>query len=254
MTAEVMNSDQYSLLLFCEQMFLMTGRLPDESTCAAAGHSGAVYKKCIKLPVFNLGLSQRGIRPYNELRGDGSVSRQLSPEQLQAANIILDQNDNRSRKKKLSDLKIPTERWETWLRDPAFQEYLHVRGEAVLGDHSHDAMLSLVKRVQVGDIAAIKYYHEITGRFIPSRERGVDPQQVLLRVMEIIQRRVGDPQVQMLIADDLIELAKESSSQFQGTPLVSQLRPVGTRPREIESHVVYSEPPITQAESSAMEM
>lgn len=252
MTSKPLSEDEYALATFCEQMYLMYGRLPDESTCTAAGHTSTVYKKSIKLPLFNLYFVQRGIRPYNELDNKGNVSQQLSPEQLQAANVILNQTDNRSRKKKLNDLRISPEKWETWLRDPAFQNYLRVRGEAVLGDHSHDAHLGLVERVQSGDLAAIKYYNEITGRFIPAKDKGIDVQSILLRVMEIIQRRVGDGDVQLQIADDLIELAKESSGQFNGVPLVAQLRPDGP-PRVLEIETFsYSDAPITKAE--AMEM
>lgn len=248
--AAPLNPEQYALVTFCEQMYLMTGQLPDEATCKQAGYDSATFKHCLKLPVFNLALSQRGIRPYNELDSSGNVSQALSPEQLLVANTILNQSDNRSRKKKLADLHVSADKFETWLRDPAFQRYLSVRGEALLGDHGFDAHLALVERVQAGDVSAIKYFNEITGRFIPAKDKGLDVQSILLRVMEVIQRRIVDGNIQMLIADDLIEIAKESSGQFNGVPLVGRLRPEGQVIEVEVSRPDYKPAPLSMLESN----
>jgi putative insertion element HTH domain-containing protein len=131
----------------------------------------------------------------------------LSPIQLIAVNTMLDLVDTRSEKKKLQDLGISTQQWQMWLRDPTFSNYLHTRAENLLGDHSHEAHLALIDKIRMGDINAIKYYNEMTGKYVAQTSSGTgttqltDFKQLLIRILEIINDEVDDQRVAFNIAE-----------------------------------------------------
>jgi hypothetical protein len=151
----------------------------------------------------------------------------LSPLQLIAVNTMLDLIDQRSEKKKLQDLAISSVTWQTWLKDPVFSKYLHERAEAMLGDHQHEAQLALLDKIRMGDINAIKYYNEMTGRYVPQTNTGTgttqltDFKQLLIRILEVINDEVEDSEVAFRIADrfrGLIGIQAMANQMLPSTP------------------------------------
>jgi hypothetical protein len=112
-----------------------------------------------------------------------------------------------------------------WLKDPNFKGYLTARAEAMLGDVQYEALLSLIDKVLGGDLKAIQYYHEITGRYIPATvqttsSNATDMQNMIVRIIEIIVDEVTDPAEALRIADRLKALVMGNQ--------VAGLLPVGT--------------------------
>lgn len=215
----MLTNKDHDLLNYMEQVWLTDGYLPTEEKCVQVGvTTKSHYKKCMESTDFRHALIARGISIGSNEHGV------LTEEQLVVANAMLDLRDNRSQSKKLKELNVPTQKWEAWLRDPAFQSYLRTRAENLLGDNSHEAHLALVDRVRSGDVSAIKYYNEITGRYVPGLKDTVDAQAIIMRILEIIQMRVKDTELQALIADDLLALARANTnsaavgSSILGTP------------------------------------
>lgn len=216
--------DEYELLTFTEQYFLAKGEHPNEAIAEQFNYDKKLFRSCVKNELFNKALAERGITPYIALNADGSTKWTLTPQQLRVANCILNLTDNRSKKKKLTDLGIPSNTYESWLRDPNFTGYLRARGEALLGDIAHEAHQGLAENVRRGDLASIKYFNEITGRYVPAAEgKGVDVRSLLIQVIEIIQVEVADLPTQQRIADKLIAIAKGSAGvpQFNGQPTIA---------------------------------
>ncbi len=203
---EALTSSDKELVSFFEQIWFLNGILPTRDTCVKAGFGGVTFDRAIKKTVFKEALERRGIVS----KENPSV---LTPEQLTCANVMLDLRDNRSQRKKLSELNVTTAKWEGWLRDPHFRQYLQTRAENLLGDNLHESHLALVDRVRSGDIGAIKYYNEITGRYVPSANEKVDVNGVLMKVLEIIQRHVKDGVQLDAIARDFMLLADTSGVQ-----------------------------------------
>lgn len=205
-----LSEKEFELLAFMEQEYLLNGAPPTKDRVLATGlFSSQQYDKALKSSSFRTALLDRGI----SLRGlagtpGGGV---LTEEQLVAANVMLDLTDNRSRKKKLMDLGIPTTRWEGWLRDPVFQSYIRTRSENLLGDNIHESHLALIDRVKSGDINAIKYFNEITGRYVPNAADKADVNAVLMMVLEVIQRHVRDPEALSNIGDELVMIGRANA-------------------------------------------
>lgn len=205
-----LTDEEYRLLAYIEQEYLLHGAAPTKDVVAATGlFTSSFYDKCLKKVNFRHAMLNRGI----SLRGlDGEPGGGiLSEEQLVAANTMLDLTDNRSRKKKLMDLGISTAKWEGWLRDPVFQSYIRTRSENLLGDNLHESHLALVDRVKSGDINAIKYFNEITGRYVPNATDKADVNAVLMMVLEVIQRHVVDPRALSAIGDELVSIGKSNA-------------------------------------------
>ena len=210
-----LSEKQFDVINYIEQEWLLGNglcsgaKLEEKGLCTAASFSAWMGEEG-----FRRNLLARGIT----LEDRNGV---LTDAQLTAANIVLDLTDNRSLKKKLADLKVPTQLWESWLKDVGFQNYLRQRAEGLLGDNVHSAHLALLDRVRSGDTGAIKLYYEITGRYNPNRGDSVDLAGLIMRVIEIIQRHVSNNDEVTAIAEDLITLA-----QGVGIGVGSSQRPI----------------------------
>lgn len=167
----------------------------------------------------------------------------LTPLQLIAVNMMLDLIDQRSEKKKLQDIGVSTAQWQMWLKDPTFAKYLHQRAEAMLGDHQHEAQLALLDKIRMGDINAIKYYNEMTGKYkpetasSPSTNMVTDFKQLLIRILEVINDEVNDPTVAFKIAERFKSLI---SMQFMANQLTDQaiVQPEVAPARELSPRLI----------------
>lgn len=200
-----LSEKQFDVINFVEQEYLLNGAIPTAARVASLGLvNEKKYTEWLADPEFRRNLVARGISPSVV---DGNDKGILTEEQLTVANVMLDLTDNRSRKKKLADLKISTQKYEAWLRDPAFQHYLRTRAENILGDNLHESHLALLDRVRAGDMSAIKYYNEITGRYIQNNGDSIDLAGLLMRILEIIQKHVSNNDEVAKIADEMLTLA-----------------------------------------------
>ena len=202
----------YKLVDLLEQFWLIHGKVPLLEEVESWGVDGDFYKRNMVNKNFRSQLIERGVGIEN-LDDPKLVDWALDEKQLAAANIMLDLLDNRSRKRKLSDLDISTQEYASWLRDPAFRNYLRQRSETLLKDNMHEAHLSLLDRVRMGDTNAIKLYYELTGRYIPASARAgqIDPMELITNIMEAIQRHVTDKDVLNLLGTELISMTAASA-------------------------------------------
>lgn len=172
---------------------------------AALDERGIIFKPKLLEPV---GLTE----PKNEPFTKPKPAPKLNHLQLIAANVLLDLTDTRSDKKKLADLGIKSGTYQAWLRDPEFSGYLRHRAESLIGDIEHEAMLSLADNVRAGKMDAIKYYHELIGRYTPANHNNsggsnVDYQNLIVRIIEIVIDEVDDPESALRISERLRGLA-----------------------------------------------
>lgn len=206
-----MDNDKYELLCLIEQLYFQNGSIPTKEYLVNLGITAKFYDKCIKDKAFRDGLLERGIRLTSIEGVDLTDWRNfaLTEEQLTVANVLLDLTDQRSRAKKLSELGISTAKYQAWLKDSAFQSYLRARAEGALDDNQHEAHLALIDRVVSGDVNAIKYFNELTGRYVQSKDSNLDVMSVLMRVVEIVQKHVKDPVALAAIGNELINLSDD---------------------------------------------
>lgn len=200
--------------------FGLHGEIDKPAISAEYGYSPEELNDLLNKPHIRTALDERGVKldrppvgldalPVGKVTQPTIKAPKLSPKQLIVANMMLDLTDNRSDKKKLQDSGVSTSQYQMWLRDPAFSEYLRERAEGLIGDIQHEAMLSLADNVRAGKMDAIKYYHEMTGRYVQQSTAAaaggsnVDFQNMVIRIVEIIIEEVDDPAVANRISDRL---------------------------------------------------
>lgn len=229
----MLSDAQDEFLNFLEQYWFQYGFIPSKERASDPDLAidPKLYDECFLNAEFrkqclDRGISLRGLEVVPENNSvTGWKEYMLTEEQLTVANVLLDLTDTRSSKKKLQDLGVPTARYQSWLRDPSFQNYIRSRAESTLGDNQHEAHLALVDRVRSGDMSAIKYFNEITGRYVATADRGnnVDVTMILIRTLEIIQRYVSDAAIQEAIATEFLQLSepvqRTAPKVIQGTPV-----------------------------------
>ena len=208
-------TEEEEFLNFLEQYWYTYGSVPTRARAEELGITNKLWDDSFKNGEFRKqclerGISLRGLELDLDLPPEPIWRQQmLTEEQLTVANVLLDITDTRSAKKKLQDLGISTAKYQSFLKDPTYQDYIQSRAESMLGENQHEAHIALVDRVRSGDMSAIKYYNEITGRYVPSRgESNINVTLILMQMLEIIQRHVRDLGTQELIAQEFLALSE----------------------------------------------
>jgi hypothetical protein len=156
---------------------------------------------------LNTFITRQEVRISLESRGIPLIDgRDLSVEQITVINLMLNMSDTRSERKKLADSNISPRVWEGWKRDPKVRAYMLSRTEDILSGAIPDAHLALVERVRSGDMGALKFYYEMTGRYT-GQNAGMDPKVLLTRVFDIIAKHVQNPIILQAIASEFQLLA-----------------------------------------------
>lgn len=178
------------------------------------GYEKADYEALASNELVIKALEDRGISgkhfiPLNELNGPVGTRAKLTPIQLIVANSMLNLTDTRPPKKKLQDAGVSPYQYQAWMKDPDFKQYMVDISEGLLNDVQHEVLLSLIDRATAGDMKAIEYYMEMTGRYVkqtvsnPQANSAQDFQQMIVRIIEIVVDEVDNPNTAARISDRL---------------------------------------------------
>jgi hypothetical protein len=152
---------------------------------------------------FQRALVDRGIRvsadPGLSLRQEMFLQAYLNPLNLRTPQVLAKQ------------MKISLSELDGWLRDKEFASVFAAKSEANLAKYLPLADQALGQLVQSGDMKAITFLNQLTGRFDPSQRGAVDVGAVLLQVQDIVLRHVRDPITKRNIARELMALAQGNS-------------------------------------------
>lgn len=127
----------------------------------------------------------------------------LTEEQSMALLLLSDPTDRRMTSTKLKQVGISMAKYHAWMRQPLFSTLLRERSEQNLGDAIPTALNRLVGNAEAGDQRAIEKLLEVTGRHNPQASELQNARQVILTLVEIILKRVLDPEVRREILSDL---------------------------------------------------
>lgn len=138
----------------------------------------------------------------------GSV---LTPEQILVANLELSLFDKRSIRTKLEEIRkaginITLVQFESWRRDPAYQEYLTQRSKALFENIESEAIRKLYENVSNNDMKAIQMALEMTGKYQKVVGLNINLEALSAKLIEIIVRHVDDPEIIDAISEELGEL------------------------------------------------
>jgi hypothetical protein len=146
-------------------------------------HSSKFYEECLRV---------RGITR------DVAV---LTDKQVAAISLITNFSDTRPNAAKLTAIGVTPEEYNGWLSNPEFKKELTNRADDILDNVYPEAQAALAKKVKTGDITALKFYYEITGR--AQSPEVVNMKLTMIRVIEAIQKHVKDPEILQAIASEI---------------------------------------------------
>jgi hypothetical protein len=131
----------------------------------------------------------------------------LSSEQLKCIAIVTDPTRKGGLKSRLREAGIPYPTYQSWMVQPEFRDSVNKLAERILENSFADVNTGLVEAATKGDVAAVKFYYELTGRYDPANKQVMDVMSVLAQVVEIIQRHVSDPKILESMANELTMLS-----------------------------------------------
>ncbi len=153
---------------------------------------------------FQRSLQDRGIattkNPNLTLRQETFLQTYLNPMNLKPPQIIAKQ------------LKISIPELDGWMRQKHFAEAMSAKSEENLRKFLPLADQALGQLVQSGDMKAITYVNQMTGRFDPNARQSIDIVALLLAVQDIVLKHVRDPITKRNIARELMAMAQGQHS------------------------------------------
>ena len=190
--AAAVAADRQGLFLECQVVLDQDASLDKEGVELVWGSSK-----------FQRALSDRGIKttanPNLTLRQETFLQAYLNPLNLLTPQVLAKR------------LKISSSELAGWLNQKEFAHAMKVKSEENLQKFIPMADAALGQLVQQGDMKAITFVNQLTGRFDPNARQQLDVPSLLLQVQDIVLRHVLDPVVKRNIARELIALASGQS-------------------------------------------
>lgn len=190
-----LSTEQLRLVNYIEQHWQRHGKFPLIPTLEN-NFPGAAQD--VAEPHVVAALVNRGVK----VPKPDAIPDELTEEQVTAVSLILDWTDHRSHNTKLRSIGVTPTKYQGWLKNPVFKEYLHSLSAQSLDDALNVAHEGLVKATAKGDVNAIKFYMELTGRFSSDTGQSQNFRVMIQRMVETIQRHVKDQDTIRLIAAD----------------------------------------------------
>lgn len=143
--------------------------------------------------------SRKGLRPRKTQR--------LDERQIAAIHTLLNTADNRSMQRKLSDLGIAEVTFQGWLKNKKFMEYYRTQAESMLQEGLPAAHVALIQQAAKGNLRAIEFYYKLTGYFTGAESEELMNMKLFIhKIIEIIQKKVDDPEVLKSITGEMLLL------------------------------------------------
>jgi hypothetical protein len=199
-----LTANELTLIGYIEERWHATGKFP-RAEVLKERFDIDVKELLAEKETFRLALVNRGIKYPNydliDLQLDG-----LTNEQVAAIITMVNFDDKRPRATKLKEMGISVVKWNGWMKERAFVDYLQDLSSRHFQDALDKAHEGLMRSVERGDTNAIKLYMELTGRHTPggvgSGATAENVKIILQRVVEVIQRHVKDPETLRAIGID----------------------------------------------------
>jgi hypothetical protein len=134
----------------------------------------------------------------------------LSSEQAYVLTLLTDPSDRRDLTKKLQAARVSYGKFRSWMRQPLFSATLSELSNQMLRDNMASVDNALVQQALRGNLNAIQYFHQLTGRFDPNQQAAMEVSSILNAVVEIISTHVKQPETLTAISQDVTKLAMDA--------------------------------------------
>lgn len=152
---------------------------------------------------FQRALADRGIKttsnPNLTLRQETFLQAYLNPLNLLTPQVLAKR------------MKISLNEIDGWMRQKEFAAAMEAKASDNLKKYIPMADAALGQLIQQGDMKAITFVNQLTGRFDPNAKQNIDIPGLLMQVQDVILRHVREPEIRRNIARELIALANGQS-------------------------------------------
>lgn len=123
------------------------------------------------------------------------LSGGLTTKQIALLDNLSDISDKMSLNTRLRKLKISPIEFRGWLQNPEFNKVYKQFGEGAMHNAIPLAKVQLAKRMEGGDLAAIKFGFEVTGEYNANDRKQVDAQRLVQIIFDVIEEEIKDPEL-----------------------------------------------------------
>jgi len=216
---EFLTNEFLDMMHFVERFHATRGKPPSDDDLMRRFNVAQPLIEEFKIdPLVQKSLRARGINyPHAE--------DILNDRQLAAIAVMTNYVDKRSDEKKLRDIGISTREFATWMLDDDFSRYLQERAERMFIGAQHEAHMGLIKGMRNGNVASVKLFNEMSGRFNPDQEHQFNIRLLMSGIIEILQKHVRDPITLHKIANEMMNLAARESPNELGRGVPGRFAP-----------------------------
>lgn len=211
--SKLMSKDEWDVLCAVEEHHMRRGKFPSIRTITNKTQvSQGRISEILKNPVFQTALENRGIewRPVS--------SDLLSPDQIATIQVLLDVSDRRTIKDKLKALGVAPSKYYGWKKQPKFIEAYREASEALYGESLPEVHRSVIQEAVNGSYQHQKLMLAISGRWDEKRQNEqLNVRYILMKVLEIIQVHVSDPEKLQAIAGEFETLLNPETPAITAT-------------------------------------
>lgn len=194
-----LTDEQLAIVSYVDQVWWSQtpNRLPtDEKIAEATKLDIKRVKAAWKVEAVRQSLMMRGV---NLTQAEDEVV--LTAQQILCANMLLNTQDKSSIRQKLEQINVTTTQYQGWLANPAFKKYLKNRAEFIFAGAEPNALLGITRAVESGDLKAIQFYLEVTGRYNPKLQIEVNVDTIISRVVDVVSRYVSADVMERIAMD-----------------------------------------------------
>lgn len=159
--------------------------------------------------IYDGGENQKKFEATLALKGILKKGSGLTYDQMRALRYLTDVTVRGTLETRLKHLDISWERFQNWQRDPKFNSQFKRISEEVLDQAQPLVMMELTRQGVRGNLEAIKYFHQITGRY-DGAISAADLQAFLNGLIEILQFEVKEEETLRSIGHKLAKLRRET--------------------------------------------
>lgn len=194
-----LNGTELAAINFIEQTWLFSGEWPSiKEILARPGLARFSLSDALADPIFVSALNNRGVDIPNLVKSSSvekTQSSDLTPAQVACIMSLTNFHDRRSQAAKLKDLGISSTQYRGWIKNKSFKNFLHNASTTNFEDSLDHAHAGLMTAVDKGDVNAIKFYLEMTGRYNSAQDNPEiqNLKIVMAKLFEAIQRVITDP-------------------------------------------------------------
>lgn len=158
-----------------------------------------VIGRIMETPEFVNAIRNRGV-PWASEAG-------LTTRQMLALSVMTDPTNKKNPAAKLRTVGVTYAEYRAWQRNPAFKAKLERIINNMVGDHISDMQVALVNKATNGDLNAIKFVYEMTGKYDPASKEVVQLRALVASLLEILSKHLStQPEVMAAVATDIQQI------------------------------------------------